>query len=850
MWHMAPWWWLAWLLGTVLQLQQAQWWSLDRVVSVGLAGLLGMAVVHGSLKSKRLKRPRQTFQALLYLVFFCSVTVFSLAFVNGRCWLQAQDKLAQNIEDQELQVVVEVASLPHLSDRGVRFLGQVIRAQMAANQQAVKVPEWVELSWSEWDAPTSMDLPIWQTLTPGDQWQFQVRLRLPHGSMNPGGFDEELRLWEQGVMATGSVRAGKQAMAPQKLSSSWHHPVDQWRQHVRSRVTQTLRSGDVLDSNLMGVIMALVMGDQSAIAIADWQTFRATGVAHLMSISGLHITMLAWLASWLIERCWRWSALAGHALCLRWPSPMAGAWGGLIFATLYALFCGWGLPAQRTVLMLGVRVLLKWRGLKWPWYWVWALSLGVVVLWDPWSLLQASFWLSFVAVGALMLSDADQALRRTKIVKHDTELVQSGGGAGLRLILVTRFAQSMLTLAKEQGLVTLALFPLSVLFFGQLSVSGLLANLIAIPWVTFLVTPLALMGIVWHPLWHVAMWVLQPLMICLQWFASWPMGVMGFAQAPLSLTVLALLGALMSMQKWPWWLRVWGLLWMLPLCLWQTMPPKEGQFELWALDIGQGNAVVVRTAHHVLLYDTGPAWQESGDAGQRVLVPFLARMGLRLDRLVLSHRDADHTGGAASVLAAHPLADVWTSLETGHPLAQGREIVRCKAGQGWDWDGVRFEFLHPQASDYDDAQSSNALSCVLRIDASQIPNSMLGHQGGSALLVGDIEAPQEIRLLQAQLLQSVDFLLVPHHGSQTSSTLEFVDTVRPRWAMVQAGYHNRYGHPAPKVLARYENAKVPVRASPACGAAHWQSEHANQLDCERDVRRRYWQYSGPSAHVK
>jgi len=280
------------------------------------------------------------------------------------------------------------------------------------------------------------------------------------------------------------------------------------------------------------------------------------------------------------------------------------------------------------------------------------------------------------------------------------------------------------------------------------------------------------------------------------------------------------------------------------------MPPKEGQFELWALDIGQGNAVVVRTAHHVLLYDTGPAWQESGDAGQRVLVPFLARMGLRLDRLVLSHRDADHTGGAASVLAAHPQADVWTSLETGHPLAQGRELVRCKAGQGWDWDGVRFEFLHPQASDYDDAQSSNALSCVLRIDASQIPNSMPGHQGGSALLVGDIEAPQENRLLQAQLLQSVDFLLVPHQGSQTSSTLEFVDTVRPRWAMVQAGYHNRYGHPAPKVLARYENAKVPVRASPSCGAAHWQSEQANQLDCERDVRRRYWQYSGPSAHVK
>jgi competence protein ComEC len=842
---------MAWLLGTVLQLQQADTWPMTQTLGAGLIALLCLVGGLYALQNKRVRQSHLRLRTLLHMCICLCVcvgfTLLALVYVNGRCWIQSQDALDLAFEEQDLQVAVEVASLPHFSDRGVKFLGQVIRAQTSGSKQTVRVPHRLELSWSDWEAPTSMDLPIWQSIRPGDRWLFQVRLKRPHGSMNPGGLDEELRLWEQGVMATGNIRVGKQALVPQKLASTWHQPVDQLRHWVRSQVAQTFRFSDARESTSAGVIAALVMGDQAAIASADWQTFRVTGVAHLMSISGLHITMFAWLTAWLIAKICRQSALLGSNFCLTWPAPVVAMLGGAVCATLYAVFCGWGLPAQRTILMLWVMALLKWRGLHWPWYWVWALSLWVVLVWDPWSLLQASFWLSFVAVGALILADVGASARRTKLVYQDPMLVQSEADSNLRLILVTRLVQGLRSLAREQGVVTLALFPLSVLFFGQVSLTGLVANLIAIPWVTFCVTPLAMLGLAWHPFWQFALAALEPLMSMLQWLASWSGGSVSFAQAPLGLMVLAVFGALLSLQIWPWGLRVWGLMWMLPVLFWQSRSPNEGHFEIWALDIGQGNAVVIRTAHHVLLYDTGPAWGDGADAGQRVLVPFLARMGLKLDRLILSHRDADHTGGAASVMAAQPQADLWSSIESGHPLAQGRELHRCVAGQRWEWDGVQFEMLHPHAASYAKAKTSNELSCVLRIDAGQGQKFNLKHdqQGASALLVGDIEALQEASLVQANLLKRVDFLLVPHHGSQTSSTLQFVQTVKPRWAMVQAGYRNRYGHPAPQVIARYAQMKVPVQVSPTCGAAHWQSATPDRLDCEREVRRRYWQFKGP-----
>jgi competence protein ComEC len=306
---------------------------------------------------------------------------------------------------------------------------------------------------------------------------------------------------------------------------------------------------------------------------------------------------------------------------------------------------------------------------------------------------------------------------------------------------------------------------------------------------------------------------------------------------PWPLAALALLGACMLVWNGPLAWRVFGLPLLVPALLWQAPRPAVGDFELLAADVGQGNAVLVRTANHALLYDAGPRYSPESDAGHRVLVPLLTQLGERLDLLVLSHSDQDHTGGARAVLAMQPKVRLLSSLPTGHALTQerqGLEAAACAAGQSWQWDGVRFEVLHPLPGEPAAQGKSNAHSCVLRIEAS----------GGSALLAGDIEAAQERDLLQRGI-QPVDVLLVPHHGSKTSSTPAFLDAVRPRLALVQACYRNRFGHPAPEVAARLRSLPAALVDSAHCGALLWQSHAPQHWHCERERARRYWHHQPP-----
>ena len=280
---------------------------------------------------------------------------------------------------------------------------------------------------------------------------------------------------------------------------------------------------------------------------------------------------------------------------------------------------------------------------------------------------------------------------------------------------------------------------------------------------------------------------------------------------------------------------------LVPLLLWPVPSPDPGQFELLAADIGQGNAVLLRTTGHALLYDAGPRFSRESDAGHRVLVPLLRALGVQLDVLMLSHRDSDHSGGAASVLATQPQAWLSSSIEDEHELQQLRPAVRCLAGQRWVWDGVDFEVLHPQAQDYLNRGRPNAMSCVLRVASQALP----GRAPRVALLVGDIERPQELRLLQQGADLHADLLLVPHHGSKTSSSAEFLQAVAPRFAVVQAGYRNRFGHPATVVLERYREAAITVVDSPHCGALTWRSDSPALVRCERIEARRYWHHVAP-----
>ena len=794
-----------WVLGTALQLQQAALWPAGRYLALGLAAL-------GLLALGR-TRARGVGAAVLLWLLAAALAAFA---ATG--W-RAQQRLAQQLdpalEGRDLQLIGTIARMPQHSAVGWRFRFDVEQALL--DGEAVQAPPRVQLGWygtSRWSSeeaaePSQPELPA---LRAGDRWQLTVRLKAPHGNLNPHGFDYELWLWEQGVRATGYVRTGPRDAPPRRLAEGgWS--VERWRQSVRDRILAGAGSGDADMRRFAGIVAALVTGDQNVIERADWDVFRATGVAHLMSISGLHITMFSWLAVAVVGGVWRrlgrWRGAPHFNPCLWVPAPTAALVGGVLLATGYALFSGWGVPAQRTVLMLATFALLRLSGLHWPWWLSWLLAAAVVLTVDPWALLQPGFWLSFVAVAILFASDAGAAAM---------------GGKG-----VVGYVRRLL---REQGVVTLALTPLSLLLFGQASAVGLLANLVAIPWVTGLVTPLALAGVLWPALWTAAGWALWPLAAFLQWLAAWPWASVSMAAAPLLLSVAAVAGGVLLALRWPWPWRLAGVPLLLPLLLWQPARPPVGQFELLAADVGQGNAVIVRTARHTLLYDAGPRYSLESDAGHRVLLPLLRALGERVDMLVLSHRDSDHTGGAGAILAWQRGASLLSSIEDGHELQAARTALRCQAGQQWSWDGVEFSVLHPLATDYPSGAKSNALSCVLRVRAGE----------RAALLVGDIAVAQERALIARQAPLRADVLLVPHHGSRTSSSAAFIDAVQPRWALVQSGYRNRFGHPAAPVRARYAARGVELVESPLCGAMRWASVAPGELRCHRQAARRYWHH--------
>lgn len=398
--------------------------------------------------------------------------------------------------------------------------------------------------------------------------------------------------------------------------------------------------------------------------------------------------------------------------------------------------------------------------------------------------------------------------------------------------LHTGVRQGLGRLVWEQTVVLLAVTPVGVLFFGQWSWVAWGCNLLAIPWVTWGVTPLALLGAVWAPAWDLAAALLAPLLAGLSALAQWAGPALQRPAPPWPLAVCAVAGAVLALQPWPWAWRLWGVLACAPALLWAPPRPPHGVVAWWALDVGQGSAVLVRTAHHSLLYDAGPRHSPESDAGSRVLVPWLAQQGERLDRLVLSHADSDHVGGAAAVQAAHPQAHTlaaWTPADWPAPAP----VQPCLAGTRWHWDGVDFEVLHPRTL-APERRVDNAHSCVLLISA----------PGGRTLLTGDIGPAQEAQLL-AQGLGPVDAVVVPHHGSKNASTPAWVQALQPRVAVAQAGWRNRYGHPAPEVVARYQAQGAVWADSARCGAAHWRSDQAAQVHCTRQAELRYWHHQPP-----
>lgn len=800
---------LAGLLGTAAQLQ------LERTVAgttVLAAVLLGTVA---PLLASRLG-PGRAGVALRALALALAVGVVAFAATNLRAQMRVDDALAPALEGRDLLLTGVVAGLPRRGASGTLFEFDVESA--AVDGQAVRVPSRVSLVWSAgWDGEALLESPV-ERLVAGDRWSLPARLRQPHGLRNPHGFDLELWMFERGLRASGSVRPGAR-----RLETTAWRPIARWRQQLRDEI---LRRVD--DPRAAGVLAALAVGDQAAIDTDDWEVFRITGVAHLMSISGLHVTLFAWLAAAAVRRAWR----VVPAAMLAWPAPDAARWCGLALALAYALLAGWGVPAQRTVLMLATVTVLRSTGWRWPWPLVWLASGSAVTLLDPWALLQPGFWLSFVAVGLLMGSDPARA------AAHDP------GRA--------RWRRAVVSGLRTQAVATVGLTPLTLLFFQQVSVIGALANLLAVPWVTLVVTPLALAGVFVPGAWAAGALAVRGLTALLEAMAAAPAAQWTAAAAPAWAALAGLLGGALLVMPLPWRLRLLGLPLMLPLLAPHPSRPPEGEAQIVAADVGQGTAVLVRTRHHLMVYDAGPRYSLLSDAGTRVLLPLLrARGEASVHRLVLSHRDSDHTGGAASLLRGLPVHGVIGSLEPQHPLRRQLPAYEsCEAGQQWSWDGVHFEVLHPLREDHHRGLAPNALSCVVRVS---------DRHGPLLLLTGDIESAQEAALVARGAPDSlaVPFLMLPHHGSRTSSSGELLRAVRPQLAIAQVGYRSRFGHPARPVRERLAGAGIALVRSDDCGAWQWGGTPRSAAlapaperpgrdpgRCERHQHRRYWHHPG------
>ena len=791
---------LAWMAlgglgGVALQLQQAALWGAWASAALVLGAAI-LIILPGAWRQSR--------AGILLLVL--AAGAFGFASTSLRAAWRMSDALAPSLEGQDIEVSGLVAELPQRTAQGTRFVFEPESATLRG--AAVRLPERLALGWYRSADDESLLASAAPELRAGQRWRLALRLRAPHGSFNPQGFDTELWFFEQGIGASGSVRARPE---PLLLGERQGHLVERLRQSVRDAIVAR-----VADPAAAGVLAALAIGDQAAIDREGWELYRNTGVAHLMSISGLHVTMFAWLAGGLLARLWR----LHPRLPLRCPAPVVALWGGWAAAAAYSLLAGWGVPAQRTVWMIGVVVLLRSAGLRWPLHAVLLAAAIAVTLADPWAMLQPGFWLSFAAVALLVASEpahAQPAAPAAGPVRHALAALREG--------------------ARTQLVATIGLAPLTLVFFQQVSLVGFAANAVAIPLVTLLITPLALLGVLLPPLWTLDALLVQGLNAFLRALAGLPLAQWSAAAAPPWAVACGLLAGALAVLPLPWRLRALALPLALPLLAPALARPPAGQFELLAADIGQGTAVLLRTREHLLVYDTGPQYSETSDAGSRVLLPLLrARGETRIDLLMLSHRDSDHVGGAAALLAGVPVGLLSSSLEEGHPLlARGVPHGRCAAGQSWEWDGVRFEVLHPLAADHDLGLKPNALSCVLRVQG----------QGSSVLLTGDVEAAQEAALVQrAGAALRSDVLLVPHHGSRTSSTLPFIQAVQPRIAVVQAAYRSRYGHPAPDVVARYAAQGMAIVRSDRCGA--W-TLPAGALSgvCQRQLTRRYWHHHIP-----
>lgn len=667
------------------------------------------------------------------------------------CGTQAmQARLPRALEGRDVLVVGSLDGLPLARTDASRFTLRVESAQLDGRPLALR--GLLTVSWYEGAPP----------LAPCTRWRLLLRLKRPRALLDPGSTDSERSALERGIVATGYVREDE---------GNRRLPGPRWCvDGTRAAIARGI-AARVHDPHDAALLRAFAVGDTRGLDQQDWAVARANGVSHLIAISGFHVGVAAvfgvWLA-WLVYAWWPPAAL-------RLPRPQAQAAAALLFAVVYSALAGFGLPTVRTLLMIAVVALARCSRRGSSGAQSLALAMIAILLADPLAVLAPGFWLSFVGVAFLILCLQAQ-------------------GRGWRAFLHE--------LSAGQLLMTVALLPLTLWFFGQASLVGALSNLVAVPVVSFVIVPCALFGmlllLLCPPLAAPVLWLAARIVHAQWWLfermATWPGAHWYLPAVQLHALLLAVVGALWMFMPRGVPLRWLGAVLFLPLLLPPRSTPADGAFRLWVLDVGQGLAVLVRTHDHLLVYDTGARYPSGFDLGEAVVLPSIHALGVpRVDTLMISHGDNDHAGGAQTVAEAFPRA----RRLAGEPARMRVPMQQCAAGQAWQWDGVRFRVLSPAPGGGD---RDNDSSCVLLVEG----------RGGRVLLPGDISSKAEPAVAAAVGTGPPPVLVVPHHGSKTSSGAAFIAALRPSLALVSAGWRNRFGHPRAEVLARYAEAGVPL----------------------------------------
>ncbi len=769
--------------------------------------------------------------ALLVLLLGCwraqGLPALVCALLGGLLWglissqQRLQSLLPEALEGRDFWVTGVVTGLPQRSERSQQIQFRV--EQSCFDLLPADCPAHVALFR---DRLIQLNHYGPQTLEPGQRWFWRVRLNRPRSFANPGGFDYEAWLLQQGIAARGYVRDTAFNVRLED-GGAW---LSRLRHGLRAQLLQALEG-----RSQAGIILALVLGDRDLVSSDDWALFTQTGTNHLIVISGLHVAFIAWLCALLTG----WGVRLWPAAMLRLPAQQWGNLAGIVGAVAYSLLAGFSVPTQRSCLMVLVFAGAQLAARRPPHSFSYFLALLLVLLMNPLSVTSAGFGLSFGAVGTLLLAFGGwRRLHRRAVSPPSAQ----------RRRWRVDWCHVWQRWGQPQWVIFIGmLLPLG-LWMQQFSLLAPLANVLAVPLVSLLVVPLCLLGSALLLLWPVGgRWLLyqaDALLVLLgeglQALIELPVpALLDIAGFTLLEGLFALAGSVLLLLP-----RGWPGRWLGGVLLLPMLAPGEssiaaGQARISVLDVGQGLAVVVRTAQYALLYDAGPRFSERFDAGAGIVLPFLRHEGVRrLDRVVISHGDNDHAGGLVSVLEGMEIAGVQTgevpdAAELAALAAAQVSAARCERGQAWEWDGVRFAVLWPPRGQQ---AAGNDSSCVLRVEAG----------GRSLLLTGDIERAAEAALLQtdAEALRS-DWLLVPHHGSQTSSSAGFLDAVDPCCALVSAGYRNQFRHPAPAVAARYHERGTRVWNTAMRGALELCLGVGEDCDgmprAWRESRRRWWQ---------